>query len=167
MPKPGEPLEPERVADIVRLAGEGVSAYRIAKLVGVSSSTVHKYAPAGSFDRSAMAVAVEAHKVDAAARRAVQAQRYLDIVDDVQRRALEAYEQTALAGIEGEVRRWKTERPPARETAELVKAAQAATMAELRISDHDKTGPVDEAGAVLDSFMDAVARRAAELGDDG
>lgn len=156
-------LTDETIAQIRSLAVGGMARNEIARQLHVSAAIVTKYAPTSSFDRSATAAAVRAHKIDAAARRAVQRDRYLDIIDDVQARALAAYEQTALAGVEGDVRRWSTDRPPARETAELVKAANMATMAELRISDHDSDGGLDEARSVLDGFMDAVARRASEL----
>lgn len=151
-------LDPEKVAEIRRLAEAGVTAYRIAKTVGCSQASVHKYAPEGSFDRSATQAATEAHKADASARRAAQRHRYLDIVDELQERALGEYEMAQPAGVDGEIRRWTMPKPPARETSELVRAATAATAAEIRIADRDDDGNLAHTVSLLDALVDQIRR---------
>lgn len=149
-------LDPEKIAEIRRLAAEGVSAYRIAKQIPCSPASVQKYAPPGSFDRTQTAAAAQAHHADASARRAAQRMKYLDIVDDLQQRALAEYEMTQVGGVDGEVRRWTTVKPPARETSDLVRAAAAATAAELRIADRDDDGNLAQAVSLLDALVDGI-----------
>lgn len=164
MAKPGEPLEPDRVAEIVRLAGEGVSAYRIAKTVGVSAATVTKYAPAGSFDRSATAAAVQAHKVDAAARRAQLAH---DLLEDAARLRAQIWQPAVIYNFGGKDNTYEERavtEPPADVKRTLMLATNTALQAHLRLVDHDSDGGVAQAKGVLENFMEAIATRAQELG---
>lgn len=68
------PVDDKTRARIAQLIGEGeLSRNAIAKACHVSPSTVSRFAPAGSFDRSATAVAVQARTQDLKALRAVEA----------------------------------------------------------------------------------------------
>jgi hypothetical protein len=159
----GVPLDPELVKRIRELADSGTSRDGIARKLGVSRWSVDKYAPPGSFDRAATAEAVRTQQIDAAARRAVQRQRYLDIVDELQDRATTAYDHAQPAGAEGVVQRWATKRPPARETSELVKAATAASLAELRLAEHASAQSPEVARSMLAKLADALEAAAPAL----
>lgn len=144
-------LDPEKIAQIRKLAADGATLYRISKTVGAAHATVRKYAPEGAFDRTATAAAVKAHQVDAAARRETQRLRYLDIVDEYQHRALEEYEHAQPTGAEGIVQRWKTRRPPARDGKDLIAAANMATTAELKLAEYkDRDGGTEGIASILD-----------------
>ena len=160
----GVPLDPELIERIRGLATAGKGREAIVRELGVSRGSVDKYAPPGSFDRTATAAAVKAQQIDAAARRAAQQQRYLDIVDELQERAVAEYEHAQPAGADGEIRRWTTVRPPARETADLMRAATAASNAELRLADYKARDNHDDAREVVLSF--GLAVRSAQLPDD-
>jgi hypothetical protein len=162
MPR-GVPLDPELVERIRQLADSGMSRDGIARELGVSRWSVDKYSPPGSFNRAATAAAVKAHQVDCAARRAVQRQRYLDIVDELQDRATAGYEHAQPAGAEGTVRRWTTSRPPARETSDLVKACTAASLAELKLAEHASAQSPDAARSMLAKLADALEAAAPAL----
>lgn len=71
------PVDPETRARIEALAAEGMARNAIARELGISSSTVTKYAPAGSFDRSASRAAVEARQWDARAARTALSEQVL------------------------------------------------------------------------------------------
>lgn len=135
-----------------------MSVAAIAKQVGCSRSTVGRYAPPGSFDRTRTKAATEAAVADAAARRAIHRQRYLDLVDELQERAASKYEHTAIGGVDAELRRWTTDRPPARETADLVRAAQIASMTELRLAEKDDDGGLKQAVSLLDNLVISLGR---------
>lgn len=70
----GRTIDAKTRARIRKLAREGMSAYRIAKTVGVAQSSVTRICaeakPPISFDRSKTAEAVEAHTIDLKAKRA-------------------------------------------------------------------------------------------------
>lgn len=158
-------LDPGKIAEIRRLVADGLGRNEVARRVGCAISTVTRYSPPGSFDRAATAAAVKARQIDMAARRAEQQRRYLDIVDELQERLVEEYEHAQPAGADGDVRRWKTKRPPARESADLMRAASAATAADLRLADYkDRGSGADEAREIVLQF--GIAVRAADLGDD-
>lgn len=153
-----QPLSDAEIAEIRRLHGEGSSANGIARQLGRAPSTVTRACErlGLSFDRSQTAAAVAAHQVDFAARRAVIQRRYLDIADELQQRATAVAPHAQPAGADGEVRRWTTERPEPREVADLLRAATAATNAELRLADYRAKGSHDDARDIVLAFDVAV-----------
>lgn len=160
------PLSDDECASIRRLHGEGLALRAIAREVGRAPSTVARFCEREglSFDRSQTAAAVAAVQVDFAARRAAIQQRYLDIADELQQRATARAEHATPAGADGAIRRWTTDRPEPREVADLLRAATAATNAELRLADYRARGSHDDARDVVLQF--ALAVRNAELPDD-
>ena len=112
MPTPkhskGTPLSPEERAEIVRLAREGKGRNEIARLTKRSLRTVSLLcADAGiTFDRTATAVATEARKTDARARRTAileriyaRVERILDQLDDADN-GLFPFTASSINGIE-------------------------------------------------------------------
>lgn len=165
MPR-GTPLAEETIASIKRLAGEGKSVLAISRELGCARSTVEKYAPPGSFDRSQTEVAVAAAKFDAAARRAAIRQQFLEVAGEFLERARGEYDMAQPAGSDGEVRHWTMPKPPARDAADFVRAAAAASAAELRIAERDGDGNEDAREAII-SFGDAVRAAAAARRESG
>lgn len=163
----GKPITDAELDEIRRHHAAGMSLGATARAVGRAVSTVRDATKRAGleWDRSKTAAAVAAHTADYAARRAAIQQRYLDIAEELQRRALSAAQHAQPAGADGEVRRWTTERPEPREVADLLRAATAATNAELRLADyHSRDGGEDAKRIVLEFGL---AVRAAQLpGDD-
>ncbi len=157
------PLPAETVAEIERLAAEGVSANQIAKRLGCSRSTVVKYAPKGSFDRSQTAAAIEAHRVDAAARRAAVSEELLTVAAQLVRRMGSEYLSFGWFGKDGEYRQRMHDLPPAGEMRQLAGALSSLMATHLRLVQHDSDGGVTDAENALDGFMQAVAQRVQEL----
>jgi hypothetical protein len=157
------PLSAQTIAEIRDLAASGTARNDIARRLGISAATVTKYAPAGSFDRSATEAAVKAHKIDASARRAILAERFAEEAE----RLLDDMRAGHLAfgwyGKDGDYRYRQLDEPPPADKRALMAAAATAIDRHLRLVDHDSDGGLDEARSVLDGFMDAVARRAAGL----
>lgn len=154
----GRPLSDEELATIRRMHGEGASLTAIARHLGRHASTVSLACKrAGlSFDRSKTAAAVAAAQVDFAARRAAIQQRYLDIAEELQQRATAAAPHAQPAGADGRIRRWTTDRPEPREVADLLRAATAATAAELRLADYRARDSHDDARDIVLAFDVAV-----------
>lgn len=158
-----DPLGEDVIRSIRELAEAGVARNEIARRLQVSATTVTKYAPAGSFDRTGTALAVRAHQVDMAARRAELAQKLLD---DAVRLREQIWKPTKIYNFGGKDNTYNeraVDEPPFDAKRTLIQAAATALTAHLRIIDHDSDGGLDEARSVLDGFMDAIARRAAEL----
>lgn len=158
-----DPLGEDEIRRIVELAQAGLARNEIARRLQVSATTVTKYAPPGSFDRTGTALAVRAHQVDMAAKRAELAQRLLD---DAARLREQIWKPTKIYNFGGKDNTYNektVDEPPFDAKRTLMQAATTALAAHLRIVDHDSDGGLDEARSVLDGFMDAIARRAAEL----
>jgi len=160
----GRPITAEEVEQIRQHHAAGLSLNATAKALGRPLTSVRRAAmKAGlSWDRTRTAAAVAAQKVDFAARRAAQQQRYLELVDEIQQRMAAEYEHAQPAGSEGKVQRWKTTRPPARDLADLMRAATAASGAELRLADYRSRDNHDDAGEIVLAFDVAVRRAYAE-----
>lgn len=152
------PLSDDECASIRRLHGEGLALRAVAREVGRAPSTVARFCEREglTFDRAQTAAAVAAVQVDFAARRAVIQQRYLDIAEELQQRAVTAAPHAQPAGADGEVRRWVTDRPEPREVADLLRAATAATNAELRLADYRARDSHDDARDIVLAFDVAV-----------
>ena len=161
---PGNPITADEVEQIRRHHADGLSLNATAKALGRPVTTVRRAAlKAGlSWDRSRTAAAVAAAAMDAAARRVAQQQRYLDLVDEIQQRMAAEYEHAQPAGSDGKVRRWKTARPPARDLADLMRAATAASGAELRLADYRSRDSHEDAGEIVLAFDVAVRKAYAE-----
>lgn len=153
-----QPLSDAEIATVRRLHGTGASANAIARELGRSPSTITRLCRREglSFDRAQTAAAVAAHQVDFAARRAVIQQRYLDIAEELQQRAISVADHAQPAGADGDVRRWRTDRPEPREVADLLRAATAATTAELRLADYRARDSHDDARDIVLAFDVAV-----------
>lgn len=162
----GKPITADELEQIRRHHAAGLSLNATAKAVGRPLSTVRRAAvKAGlSWDRSRTAAAVAAHAVDFAARRAAQQQRYLALVDEIQDRMAAEYEHAQPAGADGAVRRWTTERPPARDMADLMRAATAASNTEVRLADYRARDGGEDARNVVLEF--GIAVRATQLPGD-
>lgn len=161
-----QPLDPSVVAEIQRLAAEGVSAYRIAKDLGVSPWTVNKYAPRGSFDRSKTAIAVEAHKVDAAARRAAISEELLAVAARIVQRMASDHLSFGWYGKDGDYHEKLLDEPPPADMRQFAGALSSVMATHLRLVQHDSDGGRAAAESALDGFMNAVAARVAELEQD-
>lgn len=162
-----DPLGDDVIDRIRELAAAGVARNEIARRLQVSTGTVTKYAPRGSFDRTGTALAVRAHHVDMAARRAQLAQKLLD---DAARLRQQIWEPTTIYNFGGKDNTYNekhVDEPPFEAKRTLMQATTTALTAHLRLVDHDSDGGLDEARSVLDGFMNAIARRAHELGDQG
>ena len=161
-----DPTPADVVEQIRLLAGTGLARNEVARRLGVSPRTVTKYAPAGSFDRAGTEAAVKAHSVDMAARRAALAQ---NLLQDAERLREQIWEPTTIYSFGGKDNTYNeraVDEPPFEAKRNLMQTVATAVTQHLRLVDHDSDGGLDEAKSVLDGFMDAVARRAAELGDD-
>jgi hypothetical protein len=161
-----QPVSDAEIGEIRRLHADGRSANAIGRELGRSATTITRVCKrlGLSFDRSQVAEANQARAVDFAARRAVIQQRYLDIAEELQQRAVSTADHAQPAGADGAIRRWTTERPEPREVADLLRAATAATAAELRLADYRARDSHDDARDVVLQF--ALAVRNAELPDD-
>lgn len=157
------PLSAEQIAEIVRLAAEGLGRNEIARRLVVSVAAVSKHAPVGSFDRSATAAAVKARQVDMAARRSELASDLLDEVARLLADMRAGHLAFGWYGKDGEYRFKKLEEPPPADKRALAGAASSLLSQHLRLVDHDTDGGVAQAESVLDAFMDSVAERAAEI----
>jgi len=158
------PLDSERIAEIVRLAGQGLSRDEIARRVGVGRATVTKYAPPGSFDRTHTAVAVKARQTDMAARRV---QLAADLLSDAARLREQIWQPTKIYNFGGKDNTYnehQVDEPPFDAKRTLMQAATTAMTAHLRLVDHDSDGGVDAAHSLVHGFIDAVAQAAVELG---
>jgi hypothetical protein len=160
----GKPLPAETVAEIVRLAGEGLGRNEIARRVGVSVAAVTRHAPEGSFDRAATAEAVKARQVDMAERRGRLASDLLDEVARLLADMRSGHLAFGWYGKDGDYRERQLDEPPPADKRALAGAASSLLSQHLRLVDHDSDGGVAQAEAVIDAFMDAVAHRARELG---
>ncbi len=162
-----DPLSDEVIARIRELAEAGLARNEVARRLGVSTTTVTKYAAPGSFDRSATQIAVRARQVDLAARRADLAAALLD---DAARLREQIWQPTKIYNFGGKDNTYNektVDEPPFEAKRTLMQAATTALTAHLRIVDHDSDGGLDEARSVLDGFMDAVAQKATQLLADG
>lgn len=160
----GAELSDATIARIRELAASGVSRNDIARQLGVSPGSVTKYAPAGSFDRAEVLAATKARQADMAKRRAQLAD---DLLDDARRMREQLWQPALVFNFGGKDNTYEEHHLPEQSTEgkrTLMQAITAAVNAHTRLVDHDGDGQVDEAKSVLDGFMDAVARRAAELG---
>lgn len=156
-------LPSETVAEIQRLAAEGVGRNEIARRLGVSSSTVTAHAPAGSFDRTASAAATKARQLDMAARRAELAANLLSDAERLREQLWEPHLAYAFGGKDNDYNEHELAEPGPADKRALISSVSTAMAAHLRLVDHDSDGGVAHAESVLDSFMDAVAQRAAEI----
>ncbi|QOR55786.1 MAG: hypothetical protein YHS30scaffold324_18 [Catenulispora phage 69_17] len=160
----GNPITEAEVEQIRRHHAAGLSLNATAKALGRPVTTVRRAAlKAGlSWDRTRTEAAVKAAALDFAARRVLIQQRYLEIAEELQLRAVAEAEHAQPAGADGEVRRWKTKRPEPREVADLLRAATAATNAELRLADYKQRDNHDDAAEIVLSFDVAVRQAYAE-----
>ncbi|MGF3057111.1 helix-turn-helix domain-containing protein [Microbacterium sp. YY-01] len=116
------PVDPETRTRIVELAEQGMARNAIAREVGVSASTVTKYAKrAGiAFDRSKTAEATRAREIDNAATRAEIAAGMLSDLQDSRRIMRELPAPTDLRGVE---QRTRAQANQARQFADITRAA--------------------------------------------
>jgi len=152
----------ERIRD---LAAHGLGCNEIARQLGVSPRTVSRYAPEGSFDRTATAAAVKARQADMAQRRAALADNLLADAEKLREQLWEPTTIWSFGGKDNTYNEKQVQEPPFDAKRTLMQAVSTAVNAHVRLIERDGDGTIDEAKSVLDGFMDAVARRAAELGD--
>lgn len=159
----GEPLAQGVIAEIQRLAADGVGRNEIARQLGVSAGTVTRHAPAGSFDRKSTAAAVKARKVDLAARRAEIAALLLEDAARLRAQLWQPHIAFAFGGKENTYNEHPLSEPTPADKRALITSAVTALNAHLRLVDHDADGGLHDAESVLDGFMDAVATRASQI----
>lgn len=151
-------LSAKRIAEIQKLAAGGVSLTAIARQLKVSMSTVHKYAPAGSFDRSATAVAVKARQVDLAARRAVAATNLLGAAERLLEQMWEPSVVFAFGGKDNDYNEHHVDEPSFADKRTLMQAATTALAAHLKLVDHDTESGVDEARDTAKAIAEGLRR---------
>jgi transposase-like protein len=157
--KPGIRLSDETKAEILRLCRDGVSRNDIAKRVGCSAASVSGVVKrareetgdaALTFDRSKVAAATEARKVDLAARRAALAQ---GLLDDVEKLRAELFAPTTIYSFGGKDNSYnerQVDKPPFADQLKIVQAAGAAIDRHLKLDAHDN----DEQGlTAVDAFL--------------
>lgn len=159
----GRALPAETIAEIRSLAGAGKGRNEIARELGVSVAAVSRYAPAGSFDRTATAAAVKSRQVDMAERRARLASDLLDEVARLLADMRAGHLAFGWYGKDGDYHEKHLDEPPPADKRALAGAASSLISQHLRLVDHDSDGGVAQAKSVLDKFMDAIAERANEL----
>jgi predicted transcriptional regulator len=160
-----DPTPAELVERIRELAAQGLGRNEVARRLEVSPRTVSKYAPAGSFDRSATAAAVKARQVDMAERRAVLAENLLGDAERLREQIWQRALVYNFGGKDNTYEEHELEEQPTDAKRTLMQAVATAVNAHVRLVDHDGDGGLDEAKSVLDGFMDAVAQRAAQYRD--
>ena len=149
-------LDPQKVAEIRRLAAEGATAYRIAKTVGVSPSSVQRYAPPGSFDRSKTAAAVKAHKLDAAGRRAAVSERVLAVMEQLADRMGAEHLAFGWYGKDGDYHEKTLDLPPAAEMRQFAGAFSSLATTHMRLEQFNLGDEHQDARDAIISFGDAV-----------
>jgi len=154
----------ETIAQIRDLATTGVGRNEIARRLGVSADAVTRYAPEGAFDRSATMAAVRARQADMAERRARLADALLSDAERMREQIWQTATVFNFGGKDNDYNDHTFDEQPPDGKRTLMQAVSTAVAAHVRLVDHDGDGGIDEAKSVLDGFMDAVARRAAELG---
>lgn len=156
-------LSGETIAEIGRLAAEGVARNEIARRLGVSVGSVTRHAPAGSFDRSMTAEAVKARQIDMAARRAELAGNLLADAERLREQLWEPALVYAFGGKDNTYEDHTLEEPSFADKRAIISSVSTAMAAHLRLVDHDSDGGVAHAESAMDKFMDAVAERAAQI----
>lgn len=149
-------LSDEQVAEIRRLAGEGVSRDEIARRLDVGRATVSKYAPPGSFDRSATQAASEARLADL---RALRQQLVLDLLKDAARLREQIWlPHTAFAfgGKDNTYNEHEIGEPTAADKRNLVQAAATAIDRAMKLLDYDSAESPDAARSMLGKLADAL-----------
>lgn len=151
-------LDPGKVAEIRRLAADGLGRNEVARRVGCSISTVTRYSPPGSFDRAATAAAVKARQLDLAARRAALAANLLADAERLREQLWQPGVVFAFGGKDNDYNEHHVEEPPAADKRTLMQAATAAMTAHLKLVDHDTDAGVDEARDVAKLIAAGLAR---------
>lgn len=159
-------LTDDDLAEMCRLHAAGESLGGIARALGKAKTTVGRAARAAglSFERSRTAAAVVAHSIDMAARRAALAQNLLSDAERIREQLWTSTTVYNFGGKDNDYNERTFDEAPADIKRTLMQTATTALTAHLRLVDHDSDGGVTEAKSVLDGFMDAIARRANELG---
>ncbi len=157
--RPGNRLSEQTKAEVVSLCRQGVTRNEIARRLKVSAASVSGIVKrerertgneALSFDRSKVASATEARKVDLAARRAELAAALLD---DVTRLRGELFAQTVVFSFGGRDNTYAertVDEPPHADKLKLMQAVGAAIDRHLKLDAHDS----DEHGlAAVDTWL--------------
>lgn len=152
------PLDPEKIDEIRRLAAAGASLYRISKQLGVAHGTVRKYAPPGSFDRSATETAVKARQIDLAGRRAALAMNLLADAERLREQMWEPSVVFAFGGKDNDYNEHHVDEPSFTDKRTLMQAATTAMNAHLKLVDHDTNSGTDEARDMAKAIAAGLAR---------
>lgn len=153
-------LDPEKVAEIRRLAGEGATAYRIAKTVGVSPASVQKYAPPGSFDRSGTVAATKAHMADAAARRAAISDEMLTAARRILERMADSHLSFGWYGKDGDYHEKTLTEPPAAEIRQFTGALSSLMATHMRLEQFNLGDEHQDARDAIIDFGNAIREMA-------
>lgn len=155
------------------LHARGESAGAIAKQLGRSQSTITRQCKAMglSFDRSATAEAVQAHVVDAKARRASLSEAFLANAERLNAQMFEACEDMApVGGMEPCVLRWNRNEPSFADKEKIARGAGVLADKHMKLAEFDTTDEgAAEARSMLGRLFSSLAEAVSETppGDGG
>lgn len=161
------PVDDEMRSEVARLHGLGYTRNEIAREVGCAGSTVGLIAAAHEppllFDRALTALAVEAHRIDMAVKRADLQRKLLVRADE----ALEAMDQPALVfsfgGKDNDYNERVLDAPTTADQRNLMTIAGIALQRESDLRRVDTTSGVEEGVSLLDSLSTGLAAAADRL----
>jgi Helix-turn-helix domain len=147
------------------LHARGNSAGAIAKQLGRSQSTITRQCKAMglSFDRSATAEAVRAHQLDAKARRAVLAEKFLGDAERLREQLwVQCEYKSPVGGMEPTVLGWQQDEPTFADKEKIVRAAGLAADKHIKLAEFDAEG-TSAAKNLLGSLSEALSTVAETL----
>lgn len=133
------PVSQETANRVLELHEQGLGRNAIARECGVSFSVVTRVvAQAGkTFDRTATAVAVEARKVDAAAKRTELQNRLLEDALRMRRKLWQPAVVYNFGGKDNTYEERTLDEPPFADKLKIMQAVATATTTSLRLAEHD------------------------------
>lgn len=165
-PSPVGDDERERIRS---LHGQGLSCNAIAKEIGRSASTVTRQCRQMglSFDRSATRDAVQAHVIDAKARRAALSLAFLENAERLNAQMFAACEDMApVGGMEPTVLRWNRDEPSFADKEKIARGAGVLADKHLKLAQFDSDDGAADAKALLSRIGEALGVAAQSLAGD-
>lgn len=151
-------LSPDIIAKIRELAAAGMPRNEIARTLGLSGSTVSKWAKRGDdgpevFDRSQTKVATAAKVADAKARRAELQLKLLDDAERLRGQMFTPVTAFSFGGKENTYEEHVIPEPVFGDKHKIVMAVGAAITASIKIDEHDNR---DEGLSAVDAWLAAM-----------
>lgn len=142
---------------MIDLADAGMTLTAIAREMGRSTQTIHRYSQrAGlSFDRSRTAAATEAKKIDVADRRVKLEERYLIEADRLLNQLWEQCTIHSFGGKDNTYASQQVDRPPFKDQRDIIHASSTAAGAANRLRDM----AVDGEASAVDQWTAAMLGR--------